>query len=147
MRYERRAIGGRTMDTSTGWGSGGARADAYGVDVDPPAHALSSSVSRASSHAVSEDGPYHYRTEREVGLRELARTIPALRPHAAKLPDVMVCFARATARSGMPVRVVPRAVPEVLFLDHTDLATLRAGLEVPELDAAIATLRALEALG
>lgn len=133
------------IDTSTGWTNPDRGGDAFGVERPAASEALESSVTRGSPTVPDERSAYHYRTEQEMELKALARLVPGLRRHASGLPNATVCFVRTTSRVGLPVRVPPRAVPEILFLDHMDLATLKAGLDVPALDHAIATLRAFAA--
>ena len=129
------------MDTSTGWTSTDRADDTFGADAPARSDPLASTLSNVPG-AGSEDDPYHYRTEREMSLRALAKLGPTLRVHAATLPDVQTCFVRVMSKRGMPVRVVPHATADALFLDQSDFATLKAGLSVPGLDEAVRTLRA-----
>ena len=132
------------MDTTTGWGVGDEGRDGFGVEPGPIAP-LGSSVAPMPGGVPDARAAYHYRTEQELALGELAALSAVLRPHAASLPDATVCFVRATSREGMAVRVEPRAAPDVLYLDFTDFASLKAGLDVPGLDMAVRTLRAHKA--
>lgn len=129
------------MDTSTGWSSTERADDTFGAEAPVRPDPLASTLSNVPGPGP-DDAAYHYRTEREMSLRALARLGPVLRPHADTLPDVDTYFVRATSRQGLGVRVRPHATADALFLDHSDYATLKAGLAVPDLDHAIRTLRA-----
>ena len=131
-------------DTSAGWDIA-PDTDAFAAPPPAPDADPSASTVHRSGDAARAPKPFHYRTEGELPLAELLRVAPGLRRYRGTVPDATVLFVHAATRAGAPVRVSPRATHDCVFLDRGDLAVLRAGLDVPRVDEALALLVSLNA--